>query len=230
MKNERRQISTNLWLICLALLGSFGETPAVAANSSQIQLNFLTDRLLFSGHHKAKKKRNSTRSGLDAELHARRKGISQLGEVFKASCDEENINPKWKDSVRSLGSEVYADNTLKILLAGKISAVLNHPRQAADVLHSEGGTVAFRIPQYVPFKNSDCGVLKLDYGGSSPLPVIPSRKKNSNSEKTVVISLIFENSSQLLVPKNKKNRELLAQTNLSEFQDRKTALVIPIKP
>ena len=193
-------------------------------------VNYSLDRLNFAGINKSSIKLRQ--NGLEAEILARRNGIEFLQNEFQAHCNNTTVKPNWQDTVKSLGSEIYADHTFKIILAGSISDLIESPGSQAELLTADSQSLVFRIPTAVPFSSTRCGVLTLQLADGKNINVFPRRyTRSKGAESYTTVSLALSKSGNLY-PVGSSDKETVKQSNLetlaNQFQDR--ILTLPVVP
>lgn len=190
------------------------EQTACAADtsSSPAVANYLQDRISIDGISTVPA--GEKRTGLEAEIISRRNGLDALGSELKKICKETSLSPNWKELVRSNGSEIYPDRTIKILLIGKLSEVITATKELseAQVLSAEGKPLAFRIPGAIPLAGTQCGALNLNIPDVGQLRVFPVRIKSTESH--TVVTLASDKTRTALQGAAQGDRDLLRGSNL----------------
>jgi hypothetical protein len=197
-------------------------------------LSYAQDRLNFVGINASTLKLKQ--SGLEAEILARRNGIEALQDQLSKNCAQSGqmsgLKSAWQDSVKSLGSEVFADHTFKIILAGNLSDFIENPSSSSEIVSTDSKQVIFRMPSLVPLNLTRCGALSLQLPEGKSISVFPVRyQKPKASENYVSISLALSKSGSLY-PAGSSDKENAKQSNLemlaSQFQSK--VLSLPVVP
>jgi hypothetical protein len=181
-----------------------GGSPAMA--------NYLQDRISIDGVSSVPK--GEKRTGLEAEIISRRNGIEALGGQLKKICKDTSLSSNWKDLVRSNGSEIYLDQTIKILLIGKLSEVITATKDVAatQIVAADGKPLAFRIPAAIPLAGTQCGAVFLNLPDGGQLRVFPMR--GTASESQTIVTLASDKSRMALQGAAQGDRDLLRNSNL----------------
>jgi hypothetical protein len=191
------------------------EQTAHAADDggSTAMANYLQDRISIDGVSSVPK--GEKRTGLEAEIVSRRNGIEALGGQLKKICKETSLSSNWKDLVRSNGSEIYLDQTIKILLIGKLSEVITATKDVAatQIVAADGKPLAFRIPAAIPLAGTQCGAVFLNLPDGGQLRVFPMR--GTASESQTIVTLASDKSRMALQGAAQGDRDQLRNSNLT---------------
>lgn len=207
--------SSSMAFLALLLVLLTQARGALAQSEGSVVLNYLTGTIMASGTFHVPDERSE--SGLEAEMAARRNGMERLEQVISERCSAEEVNPEWRKLVRSVGSEIYSDRTLRILLRGGIKDLLPSLQgRRTELLLTDGKSPTFRILTTIPFLATSCGTVYLRLPNGDKVAVVPFRKR-AGSADSPVISLGFNTRQVALEGSTEKDRALLSQTNLFEY-------------
>jgi len=198
----------------LTVLSAFIFLPA-RANETAISLDMAARQIKFYGVYSPDPA--GKRGGLDAEIVARRNGISSLQAKLHASCHKDAggaanktlSTPPWQGSVKSLGSEIYSNGVLKIALVAPLRDVFKEAQQKPVSLKSSSGTpLSLKLPT-LTLQHVQCGLIQLAVGGKTiPLHVLSG--SSDASAKPVKLAL----DGIRLKPASAADAELLESSNL----------------
>ncbi|MEY4065671.1 MAG: hypothetical protein RIR26_1879 [Pseudomonadota bacterium] len=185
------------------------------ANDTSVSLDMGARQIKFYGVYSPDPA--GKRGGLDAEIVARRNGIASLQAKLHASCHKDAggaanktlSTPPWQGSVKSLGSEIYANGVLKIALVAPLRDVFKEAQQKPFSLKSSSGTpLSLKLPT-LTLQHVQCGLFQLAVGGKTiPLHVLSG--SSDASAKPVKLAL----DGTRLKPASAADAELLASSNL----------------
>lgn len=209
-----------LGLISLSSIVLFQETCFAAKNGTKVNFDFVSRQVIFYGVFTPEG--DGTRDGLSAELLARRDGIAHLTSKLQDSCNglpaapgavRPSSNGGWISSVRSQGSEIYANGVLKISLMAPVREVFKEfPANSSPLKSKSGVPLSIRFP-IVSIDKIKCGKLSLSVGARK-VDVNPFLVSRDSTEKTVRV--VYRGDS--LVPATPEDSRLLEESNLFAAQ------------
>lgn len=145
-------------------------TDAAQAAVKPVTIDFGKQSLSLEGVYKRPK--GEVRSGLDAELEARRDGIARLREVLEKSCQasgmENQIAPDWQAVFRSQGSVIHPDHTLRLMLQAPIKSLFKDlPGGAPIALKGKTGKPLVLKVGPIAAAETACAYLTLKVGATN---------------------------------------------------------------
>lgn len=152
----------------LALALSALPDRARAAASEDVTYDFLSKSLTVRGYHVPKE--GEKKSGLAAELDARTNGVATLGGHISKTCEggtgSKLLASDWQRSLRSQGSEIFANGVLRIILTASLKDVFKgYGSSKAKALKTpEGQPIVFRLPS-LPQGTISCGMVRIEFDG-----------------------------------------------------------------
>lgn len=162
--------------------------------------------------------------GLDAEIAARRNGISRLNNYIEKSCGERSKEkteekpsaPSWQGIVKSQGSEIYANGVLKIALVAPIREIFkDSSKKKAQTLKTKDGLhLALSLPK-LPGTALKCGMLALSLNGKM-VALNPLSGSTDPNAKTVTLRL---EGAANVKPAGGEDLKLLESSNLLHESD-----------
>ena len=177
------------------------------------------------------------KTGLNAELIARKNGIDNLEKYFESSCDgldksSLDVKNDWENSFHSQGTEIYSNGVLAVTLQAPIKQIFKTSvKLRKGIKTDEGEKISFQIPEQVPLTAIRCGTLELNLGDNKKIHVIPidSVKLDSANKKTTIHLIFNPKTSDLeLDPDFKdKNNDILDNSTLADSEDLSSE-VLPI--
>jgi hypothetical protein len=198
----------------LTLLTALAVRPA-QGNETPVSLDMGARQIKFYGVYSPDPA--GKRGGLDAEILARRNGIANLQAKLSASCQKDGggegnkpfATPPWQGSVKSLGSEIYANGVLKIALVAPLRDVFKEAQQKPLALKSGSGSpLSLKLPT-LTLKNVQCGLIQLNVAGKT-IPLHLLSGSTDASAKPVKLAL----DGTRLKPASAADAELLESSNL----------------
>lgn len=201
--------------LCFTLvLPSQGVWASDAKNDTRITLDFALRQVQFFGVYAPES--GNKRGGLDAEIVARRNGISYLNSKLQGSCgksvsaaDQTTSSPSWQATVKSQGSEIFSNGVLKISLVAPIREIFKDVERKPSVLKTkEGAPIALRLPR-LALANLKCGLVNLSVAGKT-LAINPLSGSTETGAKVVRLEM----ASGVLQPATAADASLLEGSNL----------------
>jgi hypothetical protein len=180
-------------LFCVSAYG-------VETNSEAVKYDLSRNSVDFPGLFRADPK--EPKSGLNAEILARQEGISNFEAILKKECSggerSHRLIANWQGTVRSQGSEIFADGSLKIYLSSNFSNLFRKPKEDnhETLSTAEGQPILFSLGT-LPSAAVQCGFVKLDFQGKvfELMPAFKSQKDNYYK-----ISLLIGSQNTLKIP------------------------------
>jgi hypothetical protein len=207
------------------LIPSFISFAAVAAdirNDTKITIDLQGRQVQFYGVY-APGTANSRVQGLEAEIAARRNGITHLNSFLNAQCGsaqseqsgEKAAFPSWQGAVKSQGSEIFANGVLKISLVAPLKDVLKDTakKKSIRLKTNDGTSLALRFPK-VPARALKCGLVSLNVGGRT-IELNPLSVTSEAGAKIVNLAL----DGAQLKPAGSADLALLENSNLIKMPD-----------
>lgn len=157
-----------LLLFVGAAVTSLAYSVARGAPSDGVTYDFLSKQMTVHGLYVPKP--GETKNGLAAELEARQNGIAALGDHLGKVCtggtSNANLTSNWRQSLRSQGSEIFANGVLRIILTASLKDVYKPygSSKAKALKAADGGSIVFRLPA-LPQGAITCGAVKADILG-----------------------------------------------------------------
>ena len=172
-----------LILVLGGAVTSLAFSSARGAPLDAVSYDFLSRQITVYGLYVPKPE--EAKGGLAAELEARQNGIAVLGAHLDKACEGGSENPRlssaWKTSLRSQGSEIYANGVLKIILTASLKEVYKEfgSPKIKGFKTPEGEAIAFRLPS-LPQSAIGCGTVKVEILGKkySAAPIAVSRDES----------------------------------------------------
>jgi hypothetical protein len=213
-------------VVCAASLWGF-HAFAQSQNSSRLSFGYGSKVANFYGVY-SPKPGVPAKNGLDAELEARAEGIKNLETHLDQKCEQTpadsiQLQSGWKKSVRSLGSDIFKNSTLKISLAINIRDLFKRKDPTLFLPIDTEADFAFHLPA-IPFEKTKCSLLKAKLFGQI-LWVQPLSVTKSETRKT--ISVIFDKDS-LVIGKKEDQDWLSEHAELPDVWSEKYVLEIPV--
>jgi|GEM_PF-637874 len=206
-----------LFVLVCSLSSVRGAAAAELKNDTKVFFDFSGKQVQFYGVYTPGK--DKKRGGLEAEIAARRNGIIHLNSQILNSCgknldgkgDDSLASPKWQGSVKSQGSEIFANGVLKISLVAPIKEVLkeNAAKKPSSLKTTDGAPLALKIPK-LPVSALSCGVITINVGGRS-FKINPLSGSTESGAK--VVNLALDGSSSLK-PAANSDTDLLERSSL----------------
>ena len=186
---------------------------AVESKGTTALLDYAGNRLEISGISQA---RDKNQRGLDVEIDARRNGLDVLATQLGRVCKESTLNPEWKQAMRSMGSEIYADRTFRIMLSGRISDLIPAVRTVnrVSLTSQDGKPLVFSIGNTVPLELTQCGAVELVVAAGVKARVFPMSGGDVESTSAAHIALKFEQGRAALVARDREAAVLLESSSL----------------
>jgi hypothetical protein len=190
------------------------EASAEAMEGPPAVVNYLANRLDTNGIAKVSAK---NQRGLDVEIAARRHGVDSLASELSRLCKSSALSPDWKQGMRSMGSEIYADRTFRILLSGRLSDVIIAARQVSrtPMTAQDGQDLAFRIPAAIPLELTQCGAVDFFPIAGVKLRVFPTPDAEAAAGGRTVVTLGFEQGRAAFVPRDREAAKILESSSLA---------------
>lgn len=216
-----RPIATSLVSAAALLVTS----PASADSKEQnITYDFGNKQMIVHGYF-APANAQIKRSGLDAEMDARRDGVSALTDHLGKSCGlkegESNTAGKdlrsgWNSALRSQGSEIYSNKALRIILTANLREVfsLYNNAKTKALQTPEGESVFFRLPK-MPAQAVRCGLVTLALGAKKSVLAAPVSAGKKASGKVVALTL---SDAGVLQPATPEDLSLIQKTELGKLE------------
>jgi len=212
MRTIRSVVVTLISLTSLPVVASAAEIK----NETAITLDFQNRQIQFFGIYSPAKS-SARAQGLEAEIVARRNGIAHLNTQLTRGCEgaqngkpNDAAAPSWQGSVKSQGSEIFANGVLKISLVAPLRDVLKASGKKSNALKAKDGTpLALKLPR-LPATALKCGVLNVSLGGSL---VTLNPMSGSTESGAKVVTLTLDGSSGLR-PSGSADLALLENSNL----------------
>lgn len=149
----------------------------------------------------------SKKSGLQAEIDARKDGVALAAEHLSQTCkkgDKASVDPNgsWRHGIRSLGSTIYPKGKLEIELNVPLRIVfpaLKTSNLVAPTTPDEE-EIAFKLP-WIPAHATKCATIKIAQDSKTSWQVLPVNTSRSDSKyKVVTLSLGADLSLQPATP------------------------------
>lgn len=189
---------------------------AADANKTNVNFDFVSRQVVFYGLYVPQSEKNI--DGLSAELYARRDGIAHLTSKLQESCRNTSAsdtavrpstNGGWISSVRSQGSEIYANGVLKISLTAPVREVFKEfPASSFALKTKTGSPLNLRFP-LIPIERMSCGKLRVAVRGKM-VEVNPFTLSKDATAQT--IRLVFQGNT--LTPASPDDTKILEESNL----------------
>lgn len=205
-----------LSLISISSVVLFENTGFAAKNGTKVNFDFVSRQVIFYGLFTPEG--DGKQDGLSAELLARRDGIAHLTSKLQDSCSElpaaagairPSSNGGWISSVRSQGSEIYANGVLKISLMAPVREVFKEfPATSLALKSKSGAPLSIRFP-IISIDKIKCGKLSLSVGARK-IDVNPFLVSKDAAEKTVRV--VYRGDT--FVPATPEDSKLLEESNL----------------
>ena len=173
-------------------------------------------------------KTEGEKTGLNAELIARKNGIDKLEKYFENSCeglDKSSLDIKnnWENNFHSQGTEIFSNGVLAVTLQAQIKQVFKISSKSKKSLKTdEGEKIIFQIPDQIPLTAIRCGTLEVNLGNNKKIHVIPIDSVQSTSSNSKIIHLIFNDKTsdlELDPAFKEKNNDLLENSTLADIKD-----------
>lgn len=198
-----------------------------AMAKEKITLNFDFNEMSINSIGIFNPKVDGEKSGLNAELIARKNGIDNLEKYFDSSCaglDKSSLGVKkdWENSFHSQGTEIYADGILAVTLEAPIKQIFKpSPKSKKTIKTEDGDKIVFQMPKEIPLTAIRCGTLELNLG-TKKIHVIPLDSVEAPGTGSKIIHLVFNKitSNLELDPATKEQEsEILDNSSLDEIDD-----------
>lgn len=208
VKKNMRSTLFFMTTLLLTVYPCYGENKK---NEERLTYDFKKLKVKVSGviHVKNEKERNT--NGLQAEIIARSEGIRYAKQRLNQSCENNKVGTRmrngWNFGFRSQGIQVYADNTLVILLEAPFQKVFETlPRLSEKLKSQEDKNIIFQLPQKIPENSLVCGALPLEYHAARAF-LFPARAVTqvSNDSKNRVLPLKWDSSKLAFTIKDSDN-------------------------
>ena len=186
--------------VTCAVATFFGGAFGAELDTMPITYDVARNNIEFIGLYRPDPK--EPRSGLNAEISARQDGIARMETELKKECGSGEragrIVSGWQSSVRSQGSEIFADGSLRIFLSANFTSIFKRKKEQNPLapLTADGRPILFTLGQ-LPLQAVQCGVVRFDYQGRI-LELIP--QPTSGKDNAFKISLLIGASGVLKIP------------------------------
>jgi hypothetical protein len=228
---------TRTQIACRILIGTFFLMVPVAfwAEAAQqgkdISYDFKARQLTILGIYTPQDAATNKKSGLDAELEARRSGLALLTEYLEKSCanaeagvvaEDLKLLPNWKAALRSQGSEIFPNGVLKIALTANLREVFKVYSNAKPKIFktAEGDPLYFDIPK-VPASAVKCGFIKFSVSPRKNIFVAPVRVGTSNASAKIIKLTLAEGN--VLQAASQDDLNALLKSDLSKLDSESTS-------
>ena len=168
------------------------------------------------------------KTGLHAELIARKNGIDNLEKYFESSCeglDKSSLDVKneWENNFHSLGTEIYYNGVLTVTLRSPIKQIFKlAPKTKKNIRTDDGERIVFQIPDQIPNSAIRCGTMEIDLGDNHKMHIFPIDSVAKKSSSIKIVHLVFDatSSNLKLDPKTKEaDMETLDYSTLADIED-----------
>lgn len=139
-----------------------------------------------------------SKSGLQAELEARKEGIRFAAEQIQKSCgDESKLVEGWKNNFKSLGSTIYPKGVLEIELSTVFKDVfVSHKNsKVQSPKTTEGDVIAIKLPP-IAASQVFCGTIKVK-SDSQTFYIIPVALTKTDAPLKIVALSMNDNALSL---------------------------------
>ena len=197
-----------------------------ASEKSNLYFDYYNMTLTSNGVFNPKVEGEKT--GLNAELIARKNGMDNLQKYFENTCaglDKSSLDVKsdWENNFHSQGTEIYSDGVLAVTLKGQIKQVFKIPLKLRKAIHTdENEKIAFHFPEKIPMSAIRCGSLEINLGNNKRIHVIPLDSVDSEESHVKTIHLVFNNKTSTLDldPAFKENdSDIIENSTLADVQE-----------
>jgi hypothetical protein len=175
------------------------------------------------------------KTGLNAELIARKNGMDNLQKYFQNTCsgfDKTTLDVKsdWENSFHSQGTEIYSDGVLAVTLKGQIKQVFKSPVKLKKVVRTnKNERIAFYLPKNIPITSIRCGTLELNLGDNKKIQIIPIDSVAEDAHvKTIYFTYNQKINSIELDPAFKESNDTLIQNSTLSDPKELSSEVLPV--
>ncbi len=168
------------------------------------------------------------KSGLKAELNARKNGIDNLVKYMNNSCDGVDksalsLRSDWDSGFHSQGTEIFSNGVLAITLQAPLKQIFKTSSRSRKVIKTdEGEKIVFQLPPVIPLSAIRCGTIELDLGDKNKIHIIPLDSIENTTNNIQIIHLVFnaKNSNLELDPAFKvKESQILENSTLADIEN-----------
>jgi hypothetical protein len=208
-----------------------------AETEERVLFNFRSQSALVYGVYSAKT--HGKKSGIDAEIAARREGKQVLTDHLFALCAKSvNLDSDWKarlsprrdwnaNTLTSQGSEVFPGSALLIRLMTPLDKVFSKypPKDIRPLSNGQSESFVFRVPP-LSLKTLKCGTVMLVTEPSRKILVAPGYA-TPNQPNTTVIKLAL--GKEGLEAASPEDLNALKRANLQPPSEENTPVLLPVE-
>lgn len=181
-------------------------THAIGAPKSvqnRVVYDFNQGNVMVYGVYSPSPDNNEKKSGLQAELEARKEGVQTVADHLEACTKETKraLTSNWRNSLKSLGSTIFPKGILEIELSAPMREIFQSKTSGVTIPKTtEGEDVAFKLPA-LPSNAAPCGVARISRDSRTQIHVLPIVVSRSDTKfRIVTLSLAADMSLQPATP------------------------------
>jgi hypothetical protein len=215
----------------IAIVGALQFFPAVAQEEHQkVTFDFVKMTLFSIGTHSSAQEEK--KSGITAELQARKNALENLTTYFKQSCEGLSRNhlgpkPDWEKSFHSQGSEIFSNNVIQVFLAAPLRQVMKTPFRKKHIKTAEGKKIAFSMLFTAPASAVRCGAVELQLENDKKILLVPSEVVSS-ALGLQVVKVVFDKKALFQLASAEDRAILQNSTLFTEHDKTPVSRVVPI--
>ena len=154
---------------CLATILGLAHAGKALADKPSILFDFERSTVTVYGAIQ----NDNTKTGLESEVAARKNGVQTMSDYLDKSCQG---TPAWtpkrntqiSKALKSQGSEIYANGTLRIILSAPLKNVFDTEGTPQALKAGNYQNIGFKLP-LIPGEILDCGKVPMDIGTDTPI-------------------------------------------------------------